>query len=136
MNVLNRIPPFSLIGAEGLFTAWIPLLSLGFCVYKRNWNNLLLYLPVLFMAVFQLLLPAHQVRYSLGFLFSFALVAVIPWISMNVGTVLAVSTPSTNGTNDICPGKRIECYVVHIYCCCFMRDYTALPTRRIAAAFL
>lgn len=106
MNVLNRIPPFSLIGAEGLFTAWIPLLSLGFCVYKRNWNNLLLYLPVLFMAVFQLLLPAHQVRYSLGFLFSFALVAVIPWISMNVGTVLAVSTPSTNGTNDICPGKK------------------------------
>ena len=80
VNLLNRIPPFSFLGSESLYTAWIPCLSVGACITRKKWKNLIYFTPVLFLELTMLILPAHQVRYSLGLLFTFALTIAVPFI--------------------------------------------------------
>lgn len=80
VNLLNRIPPFSFLGSESLYTAWIPCLSVGACITRKKWKNLIYFTPVLFLELTMLILPAHQIRYSLGLLFTFALTIAVPFI--------------------------------------------------------
>ncbi len=80
VSLLNKIPPFSLLGSEAVYVLWIPLVAMGFVVIRREYGKLLFTLPFVFTWLNLLALPAHQVRYSLGFLFCFALMIAVPFI--------------------------------------------------------
>lgn len=80
VNAVRRIPPFSLIGAEAVYTLWIPAASVALTIAWRKWRNLLYFLPVALLELVQFMIPAHQTRYSLGFLFSFMIIAVVAFI--------------------------------------------------------
>lgn len=95
---LNSSPFFSFIGMEGLYVSWIPLLVFAVCILKRKYSNLLFMLPFLFMAFIQLLLPAHQVRYSFGFLFPVILLLAIPFLEKReVSAKRSKSLPAYEG---------------------------------------
>jgi hypothetical protein len=79
-DILSRVPPYSLLGAEALYTVWLPLLSAALCVVQKKLKNLMYLLPILFMLIVQLVIPAYQTRYSIGFLFGFAIVIAAPFI--------------------------------------------------------
>lgn len=81
MNVLSRIPPFSLIGAEGLYVSWIPLLSIMLCVLRRRNDLLVFLLPVFLTWCNLLIIPAPQQRYSIGLLFPALLNIALPFLT-------------------------------------------------------
>ena len=82
IETLRRIPPFSLIGAEGIYVSWIPVLAVALCVLKKRYRNLLLLAPVLLTWCNLLIIPAPQQRYSLGMLFPTLLFALTPFLSL------------------------------------------------------
>lgn len=81
-NALNKIPPFSFIGSEALYTVWLPLVALGFTISIRRYRNLRYLIPIAVSWCSLLLLPAHQARYTLSFLFVFALTLAVPFVQV------------------------------------------------------
>lgn len=79
---LNTVPPFSLLGDQALYCAWIPLLAAMACVMRRRYRQLVFFWPAVMNLIVQIcLIPAPQVRYSLGLLALFPLelaAALIP----------------------------------------------------------
>lgn len=81
-NALNKTPPFSFIGSEALYTLWLPLLALGLTISIRRYKNLRYLIPVVISWCSLFLLPAHQARYTLSFLFIFALTIAVPFVQV------------------------------------------------------
>ena len=79
-DALNKLPPFSFLGSEALYTLWLPVMSLGLTVAKRKYRNVLYLMPSVATWGTLLLLAAHSPRYSLCFLFIFALTIAIPFV--------------------------------------------------------
>lgn len=83
VNVMNRVPPFSLLGAEVLYVVWVPLICFALVVVRRRWNLLLYFAPVLMQLLVQLMVPSYQNRYTLGLLFTVFLTLSIPLLRPN-----------------------------------------------------
>lgn len=81
ISILNRVPPFSILGSVGLYVSWIPILSIGYTLFKRRYWNLIYFLPVILTWMNLLMIPAPQDRYSLGLLFPSFLFAVVGLIT-------------------------------------------------------
>lgn len=79
-DALNKIPPFSFLGSEALYTLWLPVIALGLTVANKRYRDLLYLIPSIATWGTLLLLAAHGPRYSLCFLFIFALTIAIPFI--------------------------------------------------------
>ena len=79
-NTLSKIPPFSFLGAEALYVLWVPLIAVGLTVAVKRYRNLYYLIPTLVNWCSLLLLPTHQVRYTLSFLFCFVLTIAIPFV--------------------------------------------------------
>lgn len=77
---LNTVPPYSLLGDQALYAAWIPLLSALACVERKRYAQLAYLLPSVMNICFQLLIPAAQIRYSLGLLGLFMLNVAAPFL--------------------------------------------------------
>lgn len=71
VELMNVLPPFSVLGQECLYTAWIPLLCTAIIVDRRRYSRLNYLIPIYLWILVQLVIPAAQVRYSLGLLFGF-----------------------------------------------------------------
>lgn len=71
VKLMNAVPPFSFLGQECLYTAWIPLLCLVVMVDDRRYERLNYLIPAFLNILVQLVIPAPQERYSLGLLFGF-----------------------------------------------------------------
>lgn len=82
-NALNKIPPFSFLGAEALYVLWVPLLALGLTVAVKRYRNLYYLIPTFVNWCSLLFVPTHQVRYTLSFLFCFVLTIAIPFVIVN-----------------------------------------------------
>ena len=78
-NALNKVPPFSFLGSEALYTVWLPMGALGLTISSRRYKNLCYLIPTVVSWFSLLLLPSHQARYTLSFLFAFALTLAIPF---------------------------------------------------------
>ena len=78
-SALNKIPPFSFVGSEALYTVWLPLTALGLTLSIRRYKNLCYLIPTVVSWCSLFLLPAHQARYTLSFLFVFALTIAVPF---------------------------------------------------------
>ncbi|MBB2955434.1 hypothetical protein FHX77_000850 [Bifidobacterium commune] len=81
VNVMNRIPPFSLLGAEVLYVVWVPLLALALVIVRKRWKSLLYFSPVLMQLLVQFMVPSYQNRYTLGLLFTVFLTMSIPFLN-------------------------------------------------------
>ncbi|WEV58858.1 DUF6020 family protein [Bifidobacterium sp. ESL0728] len=86
VNVMNRIPPFSLLGAEVLYVVWVPLLALALVVVRKRWKSLMYFAPVLMQVLVQVMVPAYQNRYTLGLLFTVFLTMAIPFLCSDQST--------------------------------------------------
>lgn len=93
-EIVRRIPPFSLLGAEALYTLWIPLTSFTLVATRRNWKYMAYFLPTLFLEATQFIIPAHQTRYSLGLFFCATLIIAIPFLKIADTTGNKTSTCS------------------------------------------
>lgn len=82
-NALNKMPPFSFLGSEALYTLWLPVMALGLIVAKKRYRNTLYLIPIVVTWGNLALLPAHTSRYVLCFLFMFALTVAIPFAEGN-----------------------------------------------------
>lgn len=78
---MNRIPPFSLLGAEVLYVVWVPLLALALVIVRKRWKSLLYFSPVLMQLLVQFMVPSYQNRYTLGLLFTVFLTMSIPFLN-------------------------------------------------------
>lgn len=83
-EIVRRVPPFSLLGSEALYTLWIPLMTFTLVLTRKNWKNMAYFLPVLFLEGTQFIIPAHQTRYSLGLFFCAVLIMSIPFLKTNI----------------------------------------------------
>lgn len=81
VNAMNRIPPFSLLGAEVLYVVWVPLLALALVAVRKRWKSLLYFSPVLMQLLVQFMVPSYQNRYTLGLLFTVFLTMSIPFLN-------------------------------------------------------
>ncbi|MDF7640755.1 DUF6020 family protein [Bifidobacterium sp. ESL0784] len=81
VNVMNHVPPFSLLGAEVLYVVWVPLLALALVIVRKRWKSLLYFAPVLMQLLVQFMVPSYQNRYTLGLLFTVFLTLAIPFLS-------------------------------------------------------
>jgi hypothetical protein len=81
VNAMNRIPPFSLLGAEVLYVVWVPLLALALVAVRKRWKSLLYFSPVLMQLMVQFMVPSYQNRYTLGLLFTVFLTMSIPFLN-------------------------------------------------------
>lgn len=75
--LLNSLPMFSFVGAESLYTFVIPVISFAFVFYKKDYRKLIFLIPIFLLLGIQFLIPAHQVRYSLGLLYCTALTVAV-----------------------------------------------------------
>lgn len=78
-NALNKVPPFSFLGSEALYTVWLPVGAIGLTISSRRYKNLCYLIPTVVSWCSLLFLPSHQARYTLSFLFAFALTIAIPF---------------------------------------------------------
>lgn len=104
VSAINRLPPFSLLGAEAIYTAWLPLISFALCLIRKKKSQLIFLAPTVFMVLVQFLIPAYQTRYSLGFLFGAAVVIACPFI---LGEGALGAAASTSGGSHRTPSERI-----------------------------
>lgn len=77
---LNTVPPYSLLGDQALYVAWIPLLSALLCVERKRYAQLAYLLPSVMNICVQLLIAAAQIRFSLGLLGLFMLNLAAPFL--------------------------------------------------------
>lgn len=71
INFLNKTPVLMLLGAEVLYTLWLPLAVLCVNLAHRKKVFIPMAMPFLFTYLTMLMLPAYQTRYSISFLFCF-----------------------------------------------------------------
>lgn len=71
INFLNKTPVLMVLGAEVLYTLWLPLAVLCVNLAHRKKVFIPMAMPFLFTYLTMLMLPAYQTRYSISFLFCF-----------------------------------------------------------------
>ena len=81
-DALNKLPPFSFLGSEALYTVWLPLMAMALVVANKRYRNMLYLIPSVVNWCSLLLLAASSSRYSLCFLFMFALTIAVPFVKV------------------------------------------------------
>lgn len=80
ITFLNSTAPFNLISAEAIYVLWIPVFVFACIFVSKKWEVLIYMVPACCNYLSMLFLPTYQTRYTIAFLFAFALHLSVPFV--------------------------------------------------------